>query len=86
MILQSIVFNQQIGNGLIMMVLGMGIVFLFLTILVFSTKIISKIVTKMEKKSTDVPNSKATQSLNHSTSAQEAEIAAAIAVAYDKAK
>ena len=41
--------TTQIKNGLILLVLGMAIVFVFLTILVFTTKLVSKIVRKFEK-------------------------------------
>lgn len=79
MFLQISFFNGQIGNGLILMVLGMGIVFLFLTILVFSTKMISKIVSKIEKKE---PVLKSVEVKNNS----ESEVAAAIAVAFVESK
>ena len=42
--------SAQISNGLILLVLGMAIVFVFLTILVFTTKGVSKVVRKFEKK------------------------------------
>lgn len=79
MFLQTSFFNGQIGNGLILMVLGMGIVFLFLTILVFSTKMISKIVSKIEKKE---PVQTPAEVKNNS----ESEVAAAIAVAFAESK
>ena len=79
MFLQTSFFNGQIGNGLILMVLGMGIVFLFLTILVFSTKMISKIVSKIEKKE---PAQTPAEVKNNS----ESEVAAAIAVAFAESK
>lgn len=79
MFLQTSFFNGQIGNGLILMVLGMGIVFLFLTILVFSTKMISKIVSKIEKKE---PIQTSAEVKNNS----ESEVAAAIAVAFAESK
>ena len=44
------VLKQQLGNGVILMVLGMAIVFVFLTILVFTTKWVSKLVKKIESK------------------------------------
>ncbi|MDD3823813.1 MAG: OadG family protein [Sphaerochaetaceae bacterium] len=37
---------EQVNNGLILMVLGMGVVFTFLTLLVFSTKFLSFFVKK----------------------------------------
>ena len=40
----------QLKNGLVLLALGMSIVFLFLTILVFTTKGVSKVVRKFEKK------------------------------------
>ena len=37
---------EQLNNGLILLLLGMGVVFLFLTLLVFSTKLLSFFVKK----------------------------------------
>jgi len=37
---------EQVNNGLILMVLGMGVVFVFLTLLVFSTKFLSFVLRK----------------------------------------
>lgn len=44
------VLSEQLGNGLALMALGMGIVFVFLTILVFTTKAVSAVVKKLEPK------------------------------------
>lgn len=51
--------RTQIGNGFILMILGMAIVFVFLTILVFATKSVSKIVKKFEKEAPKTSSAKA---------------------------
>lgn len=73
--------KAQLGNGIILMILGMAIVFLFLTILVFTTKSVSGIVKKYERK---LPAKSVTQPAVSQTSASEAEIAAVIAAAVVK--
>lgn len=68
------VLRQQLGNGAILMLMGMGIVFVFLTILVFTTKAVSAVVKKLEPK--HEPAAKA-----QPVSMNEAEIAVAILAA-----
>ena len=78
--------SQQIKNGGILLVVGMVIVFVFLTILVFTTLGVSKIVRKFEsKRPTQVaaPSSTVTQT---STASNDAEVAAAIVAAVAKSK
>ena len=81
------VLIQQIKDGGILMVLGMGTVFLFLIILIFCIKAMSKIMAKYVpapsakstgKKSGPAPKTAAPKN-------DDAAIAAAIAAAYDKA-
>lgn len=72
--------SQQIQNGLILLVLGMGVTFVFLTILVFSTKAISKLVRKLDSKQA----SAATVAAPAQSSNNDAEIAVAIAAAVSK--
>ena len=81
--------TSQIKNGLILLVLGMAIVFVFLTILVFTTKLVSKIVRKFEKS----PAPAAATVVAQPTVAQpvvkasnDAEVAAAIAATVAKSK
>ncbi len=77
----------QVNNGLILMVLGMGVVFLFLTLLVFTTKFLSFFVKKYLPESTKpivkMPAPAAASPSPHSAGA---EIAAAIAAAVVRSK
>lgn len=78
---------QQIKDGGILMLLGMGTVFLFLVILIFATKLMSRIVGKYAPatstpKSTGKPSGPAPKA---APKTDDAAIAAAIAAAYDKA-
>ncbi len=84
--------SAQIKNGLILLVIGMAIVFVFLTLLVFSTLGVSKIVRKLEGKR---PEEAATVQKEvaqvsapkmASTASNDAEIAAAIVAAVAKSK
>lgn len=49
--LSAEMLQAQLSNGLILLGLGMVVVFVFLTLLVFTTKWMSKIVMSIEKKS-----------------------------------
>ena len=82
--LPAAVLKEQLGNGVILMALGMAIVFVFLTILVFTTKGVSKIVRKLESKKPMAPVSAPEVAV--SASSNEAEIAAAIVAAVVKSK
>lgn len=75
--------SSQLGFGAVLLLLGMLTVFIFLTILIYCTKLMSKIcaqIGKGKKKSEDV--NKTTS--NKVDSEENAKIAAAIASAYDK--
>lgn len=78
--------SQQLSNGFILLVLGMAIVFLFLTILVFTTKGVSKVVRSIEKKK-PAPQVAAPAAASAAASVgNDAEIAVAIAAAMAKSK
>ena len=75
---------SQLSNGLILLALGMSIVFLFLTILVFTTKGVSRVVRNIEKKK---PAPQVAAPATRAASAgTDAEIAVAIAAAMAKSK
>ena len=77
---------QQLQDGLILLVLGMGTVFIFLVILIFATKLMSKICSKLSKPEA-VTNKNAAPSRSAAPAAvakNDSAIAAAIAAAYDK--
>ena len=79
----------QLKNGLVLLVLGMSIVFVFLTILVFTTKAVSKIVRKFEKNkpvAQVAAPAAASAAVTTAAPAAEAEIALAIAAAVAKSK
>lgn len=80
---EQLISNLQ--NGLILLLLGMGTVFVFLTLLVFVTKAMSAIVRKIapEKKSPAVP---VMETISAPSGGNDAEIAAAICAAYAKSK
>ena len=80
--LPSELLNSQLLNGLVLMILGMAIVFVFLTILVYSTKGISKLVRKLESKMPAAP----VKSEAVSAPSSDAEVAAAIVAAVAKSK
>ncbi len=82
------VLIQQIYDGLVLLVLGMGTVFVFLVILIYATKLMSKICMKFDKPAAQ-PVKKTSQSAPSakpavSARSNDAAIAAAIAAAYDK--
>lgn len=78
----------QLVNGLILLALGMAIVFVFLTILVFTTKGVSKVVRKFEKnKPAAKPAAQVAVAAPATTAASnDAEIAVAIAAAMAKSR
>ena len=81
--------RAQLSNGVILMVLGMAIVFVFLTILVFTTKAVSKIVGKFEsKKPQKAPAAPvvAAPAAVSSIGVADAEVAAAIVAAVAKSQ
>ncbi|MCF0238648.1 MAG: OadG family protein [Sphaerochaetaceae bacterium] len=79
------VLVQGLKNGAVLMVLGMAIVFLFLTILIFTTKAVSLIVGKFESKK-PAPEAKKAVAANQTAASNDAEVAVAIAVAMAKSK
>lgn len=77
---------QQIKDGLILLLLGMGTVFIFLILLVYITKLMSKICAKFEP-APAAPVQKAPSAATAPKTvakSNDAAIAAAIAAAYDK--
>ena len=70
--------SNQIGNGFILMCLGIGIVFLFLVILVFASKGLSSLVRKFTPVENPKPTGKITSPVIHN---QDQEIAVAIVAA-----
>ena len=75
---------SQLSNGLILLALGMSIVFLFLTILVFTTKGVSRVVRNIEKKK-PAPQVAAPAAAAEAAG-NDAEIAVAIAAAMAKSR
>lgn len=78
---------EQVENGLILLVLGMGVVFLFLTLLVFTTKLLSFLVKKyLPEKMPTVAKRHVSASGSPVADTAGAEIAAAIAAAVAHSK
>ncbi|MBR6348875.1 MAG: OadG family protein [Spirochaetales bacterium] len=84
--LSSEVLLAQLKNGLFLLVMGMAIVFVFLTILVFTTKGVSKIVRKFEKKVPAAAQNAPQASAAPAGSSDDAEVAVAIAAALAKSR
>ena len=84
------VLIRQLHDGLVLLVLGMGFVFIFLAILVFTTKWISKLCMKVapakQPEVKKAPAQAAAAGVKSAGGAKDAEIAAAIAAAYAKSK
>ena len=84
------VLIRQLQDGLVLLVLGMGFVFIFLAILVFTTKWISRLCMKVapakQPEVKKAPAQAATAGVKSAGGAKDAEIAAAIAAAYAKSK
>lgn len=86
------VLIRQLQDGLVLLVLGMGFVFIFLAILVFATKGMSRVcsrfapATEPKKKAPATTASAASRPAVQSSTAKDAEIAAAIAAAYSKSR
>ena len=78
--------SSQISNGLILLVLGMAIVFVFLTILVFTTKGVSKVVRKFEKKAPAAQSAAPAAVQPAAAASNDAEVAVAIAAAMAKSR
>lgn len=89
------VLVAQIYDGLVLLVLGMGTVFIFLVILIFATKLMSKIIIGMEKnRQSDAPAAapvqaaavQVQQKAAPAPQGDDAAVAAAIAAAYDRSR
>ena len=84
------VLIRQLQDGLVLLVLGMGFVFIFLAILVFTTKWISRLCMKVapakQPEMKKAPAQAAAAGVKAAGGAKDAEIAAAIAAAYAKSK
>ena len=84
----------QLYDGLVLMVLGMGTVFVFLVILIYASKLMSRICMNLDKnhpaKSASAPQAKAAtpvqQKMASAPVTDDASVAAAIAAAWDKSK
>ncbi|MGE4584654.1 MAG: OadG family protein [Sphaerochaeta sp.] len=77
----------QLENGVILMLLGMGTVFVFLTLLVFLSKGMSALVKKFApQKPATVVSSHPAATSSAVPSVSEGEIAAAIVAAFAKSK
>ena len=85
----------QIYDGLVLLVLGMCTVFIFLVILIFASKLMSKVIMNLEKgHQSETPAAAPVQAASvqvqqraaAAPQGDEAAVAAAIAAAYDKSK
>ena len=82
--LPSAYLGAQLKDGLVVMVIGMLVVFLFLIILIGATKAMSKIVGKFVKP--EEPKKKVAAAPVATVKDDDAKIAAAIAAAVDKTR
>ena len=82
--LPSAYLAAQLKDGLVVMVLGMLVVFLFLIILIVAIKAMSKILGKFSKP--EEPKKKVTAAPVATAKDDDAKIAAAIAAAVDKTR
>lgn len=82
--LPSAYLSAQLKDGLVVMVLGMLVVFLFLIILIGATKAMSKIVGKFVKP--EEPKKKVAAAPVATVKDDDAKIAAAIAAAVDQTR
>lgn len=80
----------QLKDGLVLLVLGIGTVFLFLVLLIFATKLMSKICAKISKEKPAAAKTGAGPGAQAAVTPQsvsdDAAIAIAIAAAYDKSR
>ncbi|MGI6432380.1 MAG: OadG family transporter subunit [Sphaerochaetaceae bacterium] len=73
---------EQVNNGLILLLLGMGFVFIFLTLLVFTTKLLSLLVRTLLPQKIETPVTRPLSASGTSvTDSAGTEIAAAITAA-----
>ena len=82
--LPSAYLGAQLKDGLVVMVIGMLVVFLFLIILIVATKAMSKIVGKFVKP--EEPKKKVAAAPVATVKDDDAKIAAAIAAAVDQTR
>lgn len=82
--LPSAYLGAQLKDGLVVMVIGMLVVFLFLVILIVATKAMSKIVGKFAKP--EEPKKKVAAAPVATVKDDDAKIAAAIAAAVDQTR
>lgn len=83
------VLINQLKDGVVLLFLGMGFVFVFLALLIYITKGISKVCSKISPASEPVAKKAPTQTRAASApsaGAKDSEVAAAIAAAYEKTK
>lgn len=77
--------SAQLADGVVLMLLGMATVFLFLIILIYATKLMSKLCSKLGGKEPEVKQSPRTQNAAPvAKPTNDAALAAAIVAAYDK--
>lgn len=77
---------EQVNNGLVLLLLGMGVVILFLTLLVFSTKFLSFVVKKFFPERSQTVAKHPGSLSGSSVDTAGAEIAAAITAAVAQSK
>ena len=79
--------SAQLMYGLVLLVLGMGTVFVFLVILIYATKLMSKLCNRNQTAPAQaVSSAPVVQKAPAAPIQDDAAIAAAIAAAYDKSK
>ena len=79
--------SAQLMDGLVLLVLGMGTVFVFLVILIYATKLMSKLCNRNQTAPAQaVSSAPVVQKAPAAPIQDDAAIAAAIAAAYDKSK
>ena len=79
--------SAQLIDGLVLLVLGMGTVFVFLVILIYATKLMSKLCNRNQTAPAQaVSSAPVVQKAPAAPVQDDAAIAAAIAAAYDKSK
>lgn len=76
----------QVENGLVLLALGMGVVFVFLLLLVYSTKLLSAVVRKFSPPSELAVPKLSVQISDVGSSGPKPEVAAAIAAAIARSK
>jgi len=77
---------SNLQNGLIIMLLGMGTTFVFLTLLVFLTKGVSALARKIAPKEQLVTANTIVETVSAPAAGNDAEIATAIAAAFVQSK